>query len=44
MNSVLLGDKNQNVRVHKQRKKKEKGENKEQGETKAIKQNIIDIW
>lgn len=44
MNSVLLGDKNQNVRVHKQRKKKEKRENKEQGETKAIKQNITGIW
>lgn len=38
MNSVLLGGKNQNIRVHKQRKK---GENKEPGETQAIWQTLV---
>lgn len=37
MNSVLLGGKNQNIRVHKQRKR----ENKEPGETKAIQQTLV---
>lgn len=38
MNSVLLGGKNQNIRVHKQRKKRE---NKEPGETQAIWQTLV---
>lgn len=36
MNCVLLGGKNQNIRVHKQRKR----ENKELGETKVIRQTL----
>lgn len=36
MNCVLLGSKNQNIRVHKQRKR----ENKERGENKVIRQTL----
>lgn len=37
MNCVLLGSKNQNIRVHKQRKR----ENKELGETEVIRQTLV---